>query len=509
ACDHQFFRYRVGPDGRLVNRPPPTPQQQQQQPAQPQPQPQQQPVLASVADLAHHATSHQRLHRPSFPSASAAVPQLPAAAAVASPVSSSYAFSNGPARAPLRVGEYSISSANTASQQPLSAHQQPPLPPSAHHHHHQQLAPSTPKAVLSGQQHPAAAQFGGYYYRDPPSTNPHAMYQLPEYTSRPISHYQQQAPPQLHLPQQHSRGHADAYPWHYANGANSATIHTPAVANNNGLSMAASNVAHAGYEAHSGDMSSQSRSGGKRKAGAPIDSGYFPEPLGSVADGYHVGGGAHNGHSSPVVGGPPNSGGGASRPMPRNYSSGSLFTTAPLTTAGPLASPGGYAAGNMGCNLPPLVSHAATQPVAAVATATGNSVNLPLQHPYHQQRHHLLGNNHLSSTMMAGSGMATRLPVDANATPTLTSASTATPTPGSTSTQLGNGAVSHIVEGNSTMAAAAGTHKLAGRSLPSLALTSGMQARTSLADQMQQQQQQNSGYYYRQNAAPQKPQQPA
>ncbi|KAJ2334218.1 serine threonine protein kinase CMGC group, partial [Coemansia sp. RSA 2673] len=38
ACDHQFFRHRVGPDGRLANRPPPTPQHQQhsQAPAQQQ-----------------------------------------------------------------------------------------------------------------------------------------------------------------------------------------------------------------------------------------------------------------------------------------------------------------------------------------------------------------------------------------------------------------------------------------------------------------------------------------
>ncbi|KAJ2742641.1 serine threonine protein kinase CMGC group [Coemansia sp. BCRC 34301] len=487
ACEHPFFRCRVGPDGRLVSRPPPTPQHHQQP-----------PVLASAADLAHHTASHQRLHRPSFPSASAAVPQLAAVAPVTSPVATSYVYSNGPARAPLRVGEYSISSANNASQQPLSAHQlQQPL---SAHHQQQQLAPSTPKAVLTSQHSSAAGQFNGYYYRDQPGANPHTMYQPPEYTSRPISHYQQQAPPQLHLPQQHSRSHADAYPWHYASGANAAAIHTPTV-NNSG---SASNVAPVGFEAHSGDMSSQSRSGGKRKAGAPIDSGYFPEPLGSVAESYHAGG-VHNGHSSPVVGGLPNGGCSASRPMPRNYSSGSLFTTAPLTTTGSLASPGGYAAGNMGCNLPPLASHAATQPVAAAANAaTGNGVNLPLQHTYHQQRHHLLGSH-------ASSGVLPRLPIDANATPTLTSASTATPTPGSTSTQLGNGAVPHAVEGNPTLTTtAAGMHKLAGRSLPSLALASGMPVRSNLADQVhQQQQQQGSGYYYRSNAVSQMLQPPA
>ncbi|KAJ2865199.1 serine threonine protein kinase CMGC group [Coemansia aciculifera] len=500
ACEHQFFRYRVGPDGRLVNRPPPTPQQPQQQPLQ-QPIPPQ-PVLASAADVSNHSIVYQRLHRPSFPSASAAVPQIPAVAAVASPVGTSFMYSNGPARAPLRVGEYSISSANNTSQQPLSAH------------HHQQLAPTTPKATLSSQQHPAAAaaQFGGYYYRDPPAANPHSMYQPPEYTSRPVTHYQQQAPPQLHLPQQHSRGHADAYPWHYANGANAATIHTPTGNNNNnGPSLAASNAAPvAGYEPHSADMSSQSRSGGKRKAGAPIDSGYFPEPLGSVADGYPASG-VHNGHSSPIAGGPPNSGLGASRPMPRNFSSGSLFTTAPLTTAGSLASPGGYATNNKGCNLPPFVSHAATQPVAAVAAANGGSVNLPPQHPYHQQRHHLLGSHSSSGAMasvgqVASNGLTTRLPIDANATPTLTIASTATPTPGSTSTQLGNGAPLHAVEGNSTLAA--GTHKLAGRSLPSLPLSNGMPPRTNFADTTQQQQQQNASYYYRQNVAAHKLQPP-
>ncbi|KAJ2820892.1 serine threonine protein kinase CMGC group, partial [Coemansia sp. 'formosensis'] len=456
ACDHQFFRYRVGPDGRLVNRPPLTPQQSQQQPSQQPTLPQ--PVLASAIDMPPHSAAHQRLHRPSFPSASAAVPQLPAVAAVASPVASSFMYSNGPARAPLRVGEYSISSANNTSQQPLSAH-----------HQHHQLAPTTPKATLSSQQHPAAAaQFGGYYYRDPPAANPHSMYQPPEYTSRPISHYQQQAPPQLHLPPQHSRGHADAYPWQYANGANVVTIHTP-TGNNNGPGLTTLNAAPtSGYEAQGADMSSQPRSGAKRKAGAPIDSGYFPESLGSVADGYPAGG-AHNGHSSSMAGGPPNSGLGASRPVPRNFSSGSLFTTAPLTSTGSLASPGGYAANNKGCNLPPLVSHAVTQPMAA-ATVNGSSVNLPPQHPYHQQRHHLLGSHPSSGAMssvghVASNGMPTRLPIDANATPTLTIASTATPTPGSTSTQLGNGAPSHA-EGNSALAA--GTLKLAGRSLPSL-----------------------------------------
>ncbi|KAJ1817474.1 serine threonine protein kinase CMGC group [Coemansia sp. RSA 2675] len=508
ACDHQFFRCRVGPDGRIVNRPPHTPQQPQQQPLPPQ------PVLASVADMSLHPAAHQRLHRPSFPSASAAVPQLPAVAAVASPVLNSFMYPNGPARAPLRVGDYSISSANSNQpQQQLPP--PPPLPLSAHHHqHHHQIAPTTPKAALSSQQHPAAAatQYGGYYYRDPPpAANSHSMYQPPEYTSRPVSHYQQQAPPQLHLPPQNSRSHADAYSWHYANGANVATIHTPTGHSNSGTHLAASNVApNAGYEAYSADMSSQSRSGGKRKAGAPIDSGYFPEPLGSVADGYPVGG-AHNGHSSPIAGGPPSSGLGASRPMPRNFSSGSLFTTAPLTSTGSLASPGGYASNNnKGCNLPPLASHAATQPMAPAAV-NGGSVNLPPQHPYHQQRHHLLG-GHSSSGAMAsagqvtGNGMATRMPMDANATPTLTIASTATPTPGSTSTHLGNGATAHTSEGNSALAA--GTLKLAGRSLPSLPLSSVVPARATFADPTQQQQQQNTGYYYRQNAAAQKLQPP-
>ncbi|KAJ2095166.1 hypothetical protein GGI16_005302, partial [Coemansia sp. S142-1] len=126
-------------------------------------------------------------------------------------------------------------------------------------------------------------------------------------------------------------------------------------------------------------------------------------------------------------------------------------------------------------------------------------------HPYHQQRHHLLG-SHPSSGAMASNGMSTRLPIDANATPTLTIASTATPTPGSTSTQLGNGAPLQAVEGNSTLAA--GALKLAGRSLPSLPLSNGMPARSNFADAAQQQQQQNASYYYRQNVAAHKLQPP-
>ncbi|KAJ2472374.1 serine threonine protein kinase CMGC group [Coemansia sp. RSA 2322] len=465
ACDHQFFRHRVGPDGRLANRPPPTPQHQQhsQAPAQQQ----QQQILASAADMAHYSAAHQqRLHRPSFPSASAAMPQLPAAAAVAAPSVNSYTFPSGVARAPLRVADYSISAANGTQRH------------SALQHHH--LAPSTPKAALASQLH-AAAQPSGYYYREQGNISSHLAYQQ-DYVNRlpppPPPHYQQQAPPQLQL---HSRAHADAYPWHYASSASMAAVHTPTLP---------SGAMPTGYEAHSSvDMAtSQPRSSSKRKAGAPIDSGYFPDIAGSVADSLH------NGHSSPVAGGPlGNGGGGVPRPLPRNYSSGSLFTTAPLP--GSMASPGCYAAaGNnsKACNLPPLAPHAATQPIAVA----GSGVSLPLHHQYHQQRQ-LLGNHPSSGAMGGASGIA-RVPIDANATPTLTIASTATPTPGSTSTQLGNGAAHHI-EGNM----AAGTHKLAGRSLPSLALGNGM-ARAGMMDATQQQQQ-HAGYYYRQNMAPQMP----
>ncbi|KAJ2334219.1 hypothetical protein GGH92_008383, partial [Coemansia sp. RSA 2673] len=92
-----------------------------------------------------------------------------------------------------------------------------------------------------------------------------------------------------------------------------------------------------------------------------------------------------------------------------------------------MASPGCYAAaGNnsKACNLPPLAPHAATQPIAVA----GSGVSLPLHHQYHQQRQ-LLGNHPSSGAMGGASGIA-RVPIDANATPTLTIASTATPTPG-------------------------------------------------------------------------------
>ncbi|KAJ1828871.1 hypothetical protein LPJ56_000831 [Coemansia sp. RSA 2599] len=241
---------------------------------------------------------------------------------------------------------------------------------------------------------------------------------------------------------------------------------------------------------------------------------------------------ASNIQSSPVVGGPlrgsvgsgSGSGNSSQQHLPCNYSSSSVFAAA---QSGALpAAPSGYSATHGGSsnacnNLPPLVAPSfqrspAGLSMAPLITPTSSSVSLPQQqqqqHTYHQQRHLL--------HMAAG---PTRMPIDSNITPRLTTATTATPTPGSTSAQLGSShsldnanasgnAVTSSSAASTNVAALAGSYKLAGRSLPSLILPAAANnpiphvgtisnglARTSLGDaslgHQQHQSVARSGYY--------------
>ncbi|KAJ2718760.1 serine threonine protein kinase CMGC group, partial [Coemansia sp. Cherry 401B] len=160
ACEHPFFRYRVGPDGRLVSRPP-LPQQVVQEP------------LPASADLAPSpASASQRSFRPSYPSAAALAPQNAPAAQYAYSSSSSSA-----ARAPLRVSDYSLAASQHAPQLAPQQHQPPVLP--------------ALKTAVSG-----------HYYREPfHVASPHSPYKQ-DYSA----HYYQ-AP-----------ARTDTYGWQYPSG---------------------------------------------------------------------------------------------------------------------------------------------------------------------------------------------------------------------------------------------------------------------------------------------------
>ncbi|KAJ2723015.1 serine threonine protein kinase CMGC group [Coemansia sp. Benny D115] len=590
ACEHPFFRYRVGPDGRLVNRPPApvhhhsqqhplavsagdvaslststtavaSSQQQQQhklvaahyaqQPQQPQPQTLQQPLPLRAV----------------YPSGSSNVmPQLPATAVVAG--SSVYPYSsNGTssaARAPLHpaASHYPVSGVATSGGASASA---------SHHHLHSQI--SAAKPVVTNQ--PAVAQQQlqqqhGYYYREqqqqPPNAAPivssagvpanaaHSAYHS-DYSNRPTPHfYPSQAQPQQQaqhhqLPQQHyhhqqqqqaatvGRSHGDAFPWQYAGSANISAVTTPTTGTHgaNGVGaalhhhnphMVPATSGNSGSHHHHHQQQQQQqpavvgaevhvRGSGKRKDGAPIDSGYFPDmPPSSVSECFP----GSNGNSSPALGVPPtalSSGSsalnGLPQPLARNYSTGHF--------SGALMSPG-YAAthgGNKGCNLPSLSSHmfqsaSSGAAIPPIVTPGGNSTQQ--QHAYHQQRHFpqmtttagpLSSSGQISAS--ANGSLVPRHPMDANMTPRLTTATTATPTPGSSSAQLSG---SHSLENSlptssivnmGSSSAITGAHKLAGRSLPSLALAQGPNnahigsisnglARANIVDAQQQQQQQ-------------------
>ncbi|KAJ1896397.1 serine threonine protein kinase CMGC group, partial [Kickxella alabastrina] len=516
ACDHPFFRYRVGPDGRLVNRPMAPTHHGQQSAVAP---------ATVIADIVQPMSASTQQHRPSFPTPAGVLPQQPPSVAVP-PLSASFCYGTSTAttnsgtggRALLHVSDYSIGSASG-------------MPSSQHHGNHYQPA-ATKAAVMPSQLSVVQQQQQAYYYRDHQHPAPaavaataamttHSAYHS-DYSNRPTPHYYHQQPQQ----QSQSRPHADAYPWQYTNGASISTITTPTVGHSSGatahhvpppITLTASSYNLPPQPQSASGAVSQPRCSSKRKGGAPIDSGYFPDLLSSASECFP----SSNGHSSPIMGALMNND--QQQPQqpqpqlqpPRNFSTGSSFTG--VHRSGPVASPG-YSAGygaSKGCNLPSLSSHA-FQPsassaltMAPIMTPGASGVSLPQQqHAYHQQRHLL--NMAASGANSNGSGSLARLPIDANATPRLTTATTATPTPGSSSAHLSS---SHSLESNMPAAAmgnmgapASGTHKLAGRSLPSLMIAhsntiphagsiSNSLARTSLADSSLQQHHHHSGHF--------------
>ncbi|KAJ2679502.1 serine threonine protein kinase CMGC group [Coemansia spiralis] len=489
ACEHPFFRYRVGPDGRLVNRPPSSATHHQQQP-----QPvQQQPLsyattTGSHADLAPSSSISQRSHRPSFQTtlSSNAIAQNPPAVAAAS-ASSSHAYANG-----------SNTNSNNVQQQGYYYRDQP------YQHQHQQV----------------------------PSVTEHHARHTPSYYRYDNNFQQQQPQPQSQNVRPYA---ADGYQWQYSSSSHapplsaSSAASTGHASNNTGNSQPlavqpSAEQQRAMYATAAAAPSLQVRvSEGKRKAGIPIDSGYFPDMPLSASDYNNSGSYFSSGSSYPS----PNAGGGAlsstsslssnrqqNQVIPRNhFSSGPSFTGVPPNTMG--ASNNNAPPTGKGCNLPPLASHISSQQ---------NHYSMP---SYHQQRHQMNGNPAALSAnitggvigaqqAMAGGNLVSRLfPVDSNTTPTLTSATTATPTPGSTSAQLSG---SHSLDNSvpiappsslpsSSVAASAaiigggylGAQKAVGRQLPSLmfpnntnstspnvnTLSNGL-ARTSIAEHMQQ-----------------------
>ncbi|KAJ2516362.1 serine threonine protein kinase CMGC group [Coemansia sp. RSA 1939] len=556
ACNHPFFRYRVGPDGRLINKlPAATPSHEQQQ--------QQQSysgVTSPNADSVALSAAY-RSNRPSFQTAAAANPMpLNPSSTVAAHASDPHihATTGGKlARLPpiqTQLGDYNTTyaSSNNLSSQPQQ------------HYDH---VPIVSGGTASG--HMSSA-YQGHYYRDQqqpqkvpsavgtaPSTAYNSAGDYPTYQTSNHYHYPSSSVQQPQPQQQPSAGQnvriytTDGHQWQYVNGTNGPAPTTP-------LSAQGSNAHYAfsvqqqpqQYQQHhvveqqtaSGfaTASSQTRTDGKRKAGAPIDSGYFPDVPFSASDcnsGSYFSSGS--GYTSPNISGHlPGSLSLSQRQqnqvIPRNnFSSGpsSFAGTSSSSSANvPLSS-----IASKGFNLPPLNSHVSQQQ----QQQQQNGGALP---SYYQQRYQQ-ANSSLSSASMSGAGsnnvslhgiangstvLPRMIPIDSNTTPTLTTATTATPTPGSTSAQLSG---SHSMDANGSMATSAsssamgnglltngssvsgagypGFQKHSGRILPSLAVAQGSSnstphmgainsefARTSIADTMQQQQQKQHQYQY-------------
>ncbi|KAJ2227977.1 serine threonine protein kinase CMGC group [Coemansia sp. RSA 485] len=529
ACEHPFFRYRVGPDGRLINRPPPAVAHHSHHNISgnlmaPASDMAPSPISASATTATSSSLQHQNQnqnqnqhqhqhhypqHRPALPNISSggAMPQYPASVAVSS-TTNAYVYGSNAApvssRAPLHMSDYSIAASSGGS----STYQQ------QQHHSHNQTAFAKIAGITSSQSvaQPQQQQHGYYYRNDHQLAAPvsssssssvvghhHSQYYPSAYSSQSTTmHHQPQQQPQ------YSRARADGYSWQQLPlGSRVASVHSPitshsnAVPDNQYTAQVASAVSNSGYNYHQQQQQqvqaqpqaasgaatySQSRTSSKRKAGGPIDSGYFPDmpPMSAGGDGFASG----NVRSSPIVGN--SSSNSSQQHLPRNYSSSSVFSAA-QPGSGPIGMTG-YSAthgSGKGCNLPSLAASTfqrspAGLSMAPLMTPTSSSVSLPQQHPYHQQRHLL----HMAAGPCAGNGSGlTRLPIDSNVTPRLTTATTATPTPGSTSAHmsgshsLDNVNASGNVPSSATstsasinVASLAGSHKLAGRSLPSLVL---------------------------------------
>ncbi|KAJ2124398.1 serine threonine protein kinase CMGC group [Coemansia sp. RSA 720] len=151
ACEHPFFRYRVGPDGRLATRPMP---------------PTQEPVPADL--VPSPVSASQRSFRPSYPASNAAL--------------AAYAYSNTSARAPLRVSDYALSASHSAPK-PAAAGPYYREPNAAPHSPYKQDFSARPASHYYqvqpyGWQHPGAAHSGSIPgYETKPAVQPQVQLQ--------------------------------------------------------------------------------------------------------------------------------------------------------------------------------------------------------------------------------------------------------------------------------------------------------------------------------------------
>ncbi|KAJ1966130.1 serine threonine protein kinase CMGC group [Dipsacomyces acuminosporus] len=465
ACAHPFFRYRVGPDGRLASKPA--------------------TISAVQSRLAPHAATgptiaaHGLSHHVSYSSKGNAMAQqyhasVATASSAVAPLSL-YTYASNPVPKPEQSHTNMYTATATSNSNTLAPPLPPPLPPP--------------------QQQQQQQQQQSYYYRDGA-----AVAKYPVAHREPIGSPLQ---PQLQRQSLHHQP-GTTHSWQHA-GPNARPVVPAALLNANVPSPNAVPVlsplasASANYEAPLGRQ--ERNDGGKRQAGVPIDSGYFPDipspaeymstgkglpptPSADSASNFAVpyqytqtgNGGADNGSNNG-----PATPHGLSHPRQQHYSSNSSFSTAPAMSLS--AKPSNPA--------PP-----APHPIQV-------SVNLHHHHHHHQQQQqqqqqqqHPYGHYHqqqqrsllsLATSGSHSSGQVLpngpgRFPMDVNTTPTLTTATTATPTPGSSSAHLSG---SHSIEGNMHSASSAilplstsGSHKLTGiingsapsRSLPSLAL---------------------------------------
>ncbi|KAJ1769941.1 serine threonine protein kinase CMGC group [Coemansia sp. RSA 487] len=537
ACNHPFFRFRVGPDGRLVNSLSTESQGQQSYEGVASPNSDAIPLSAGI-----------RSHRPSLQTAvSSNTVRLnhPSTA-----VAHTYASNDGKI---ARIPSMQVQSAeyNNAHAPANNLDSQPQQPQQYYNH-----VPVVSKGVGSGQVNNA---YQGYYYRDQqpqkvpsatvtaPSSAYHptsefSAYQTSNHYHYPRSNAQQQQQQQQVTGQNVRMYTADGHQWQYVNGANGPVPTTPLSAHGSNAHYAFSvqqpqqtpqqpAVEQQHIASGFATASSQTRTDGKRKAGVPIDSGYFPDvPLSASeynSSSYFSSG---SGYTSPNINGHISGTSSLSQKqqnqvIPRNhYSSGPSFAG---TSSANSANVPNSSIASRGYNLPPLASYVSQQ-------QQQQQHNGPLP-SYYQQRYQPVnpslpsglvsaagGNNASLQGIANGSTVLPRmLPVDANTTPTLTIATTATPTPGSTSAQLGG---SHSLDASGSIATSSSSSALGnnlmtstssvtggmyvgsqkhsvGRMLPSLmvaqtagstphmsAISNGL-ARTSITDTMQQQKQ--------------------
>ncbi|KAJ2390438.1 serine threonine protein kinase CMGC group [Coemansia sp. RSA 2603] len=535
ACDHPFFRYRVGPDGRLANRPIAMANTSNHSHHHTN------HIMAPVADMApsevlhtgHAAMAttaisshrqpnhmHQQPHRQAYPATSAiGMPQLPASVAVATSTTvNAYPYGSssgsGAARgAPLQLSDYSISASSLRQWH----YQQPDAHASVSGDMRVSRNPAALTSLPGGKQSQYAR---GIRQPQQLPTAPTSAASVSSHNQSYYSDYSNRPTPlnlQLSQAQQNARARAEAaYQWQYAGSGNNSAITTPTAAHPNASSvghhptqMVAPNSGNSyvqQLQTYPAPASvPQSRTSGKRKAGAQVDSGFFPELPTSTSEYFP---GPNGEHSSPVAGAPLRSsvGSGNQQQQSRTYSSVAVVPQLGYTVSHN---------SNKGYNLPPLASQSfqhsgSSGSVAMPPLLTPTSSSISLSQQQYRQMMHSNAPTSGTTTQMASSNLPsnggvvqTRMPIDCT-TPRLTTATTATPTPGSSSAHLN---APHSIDSSSISASAVasiatgrgasavtGTHKLAGRSLPSLMITntstippvttvtSGGTLRTSLCD---------------------------